>query len=111
MTDFDREEVMRQWDSWRKYIAEGGGSSWPRDAFEDMLDFFDEQQAEIERLREEIDRLATEFQKMTDHLFRTRSDALEEAAKVALRFGPHDGHRIAEAIRALKEKRGEKGDR
>lgn len=39
---------MRQWDSWRKYIAEGGEGSWPRDAFEILLDGYDE---EIERLR------------------------------------------------------------
>jgi hypothetical protein len=51
MTDFDREKVMREWDSWRKYIAEGGKASWPRDAFEALLDFFDEQQTEIEQLR------------------------------------------------------------
>lgn len=30
---------MEAWDSWRVYIAAGGGASWPRDAFESMLDW------------------------------------------------------------------------
>jgi len=38
----DREAIMKQWDLWRKYIAEGGGGSWPRDAFESLLDYYDE---------------------------------------------------------------------
>lgn len=36
----DRESIMKQWDNWRKYIAEGGTGSWPRDAFEALLDEF-----------------------------------------------------------------------
>ena len=43
----DRESIMKQWDSWRQYIAEGGGGSWPRDAFEAVLDYYDEQLAEL----------------------------------------------------------------
>ena len=38
----DRELIMEQWDRWRKYIADGGNSSWPRDAFESLLDYYDE---------------------------------------------------------------------
>ena len=38
----DREDVMKHWDRWRKYIAEGGKGSWPRDAFESLLDYYDE---------------------------------------------------------------------
>uniref|UniRef100_A0A6H1ZMB2 Uncharacterized protein n=1 Tax=viral metagenome TaxID=1070528 RepID=A0A6H1ZMB2_9ZZZZ len=38
----DREEIMKQWDSWRKYIADGGKASWPRDAFESLVDGFQE---------------------------------------------------------------------
>ncbi len=38
----DRESIMKQWDSWRQYIADGGKASWPRDAFEALLDYFDE---------------------------------------------------------------------
>jgi CHASE3 domain sensor protein len=55
---------------------------------------------------DEIERLATEFQKMTDHLFNARRDALEEAAKVLDCYEPRcDGllSEIAAAIRALKE--------
>jgi hypothetical protein len=33
---------MEQWDRWQKYIAEGGTASWPRDAFEALLDHFSE---------------------------------------------------------------------
>jgi phosphatidylserine/phosphatidylglycerophosphate/cardiolipin synthase-like enzyme len=59
----------------------------------------------INRLRKaeaEIERLSIEFQKMTDHLFKARSDALEKAAK---RAEEYDGvGSIAAAIRALKEK-------
>ena len=38
----DRESIMKQWDSWREYIAGGGKGSWPRDAFESLLDYFEE---------------------------------------------------------------------
>ena len=38
----DRKQIMKQWDAWRKYIAEGGKASWPRDAFEGLLDYFEE---------------------------------------------------------------------
>ena len=34
---------MKQWDSWRRYIAAGGKDSWPRDAFESLLDEYDEE--------------------------------------------------------------------
>jgi len=30
---------MTRWDAWRKYIAEGGKGSWPRDEFEMLLDY------------------------------------------------------------------------
>ena len=36
----DREDIMKKWDNARKYIAEGGGGSWPRDFFESVLDHF-----------------------------------------------------------------------
>lgn len=42
MNPNDREDIMRHWDSWHKYIAEGGECSWPRDAFESLLDHFEE---------------------------------------------------------------------
>jgi hypothetical protein len=31
------------WDSWRRYIADGGGASWPRDAFEALLSWIEEE--------------------------------------------------------------------
>jgi hypothetical protein len=43
MNPNNRENIMQHWDSWRKYIAEGGKASWPRDAFESLLDHFEEQ--------------------------------------------------------------------
>lgn len=68
----DQEPVMKQWDAWRSYIARGGGGSWPRDAFESLLDSFaedaNEASAAIERLTIERDRYA--------------SDAGERAAKL-----------------------------
>lgn len=47
---------MKEWDLWRKAIAEDDAGSWPRDAFESLLDAIDEEReeaaAEIRRLRE-----------------------------------------------------------
>ena len=34
---------MKQWDKWVKYYKDGGGGSWPRDAFEALLDKFEEE--------------------------------------------------------------------
>ena len=45
----DRESLMKAWDSWRKYIAEGGKASWPRDAFESVVDSYKEIIAELEK--------------------------------------------------------------
>jgi len=38
----DRKTIMAEWDKWREYIANGGKGSWPSDAFESLLDHFDE---------------------------------------------------------------------
>ena len=40
--DFDRETMMRQWDDWAAYLKGGGGGTWPRDAFEALLDYFED---------------------------------------------------------------------
>ena len=52
------EAVMQQWDAWRTYIKNGGGGSWPRDAFEAMLDELDNERSlaadEIDALRHVI---------------------------------------------------------
>jgi len=36
--NLNREQIMQRWDAWRKYIADGGKGSWPRDEFESILD-------------------------------------------------------------------------
>ena len=68
---------------------------------------------------DEIERLATEFQKMTDHLFKTRVAALEEAAVLTETWYTRDGaladaddakHEIARLIRALKNQVTMQGD-
>lgn len=48
----DREDVMKHWDSWRRYIAEGGEGSWPRDAFESVLEHFFSRIEELEAKEE-----------------------------------------------------------
>jgi len=47
MNPKDREDTMKHWDRWHKYIAEGGGRSWPRDSFESLLDYFMTERFEI----------------------------------------------------------------
>jgi len=48
MVNFDtRERIMKEWDRWVKYYKAGGGASWPRDAFESLLDHFDEQISQL----------------------------------------------------------------
>lgn len=43
MVNFDtREGIMKEWDSWVRYYRSSGGGTWPRDAFESLLDYFDE---------------------------------------------------------------------
>ena len=38
LTDEEYEKIMKQWDYWRKQIAEGNKSSAPRDWFEGVID-------------------------------------------------------------------------
>lgn len=45
------EKVMESWDKWRKYISEGGTASWPRDDFENLIDWYE---GRIKKL-EEVD--------------------------------------------------------
>ena len=47
------DEIMKQWDRWRKYIAEGGTASWPRDAFENIISNYEKR---INSLEEAIDK-------------------------------------------------------
>ncbi len=41
-----QEVIMEQWDSWRRYFANGGGGTWPRGAFESLLDAFEEREVD-----------------------------------------------------------------
>jgi hypothetical protein len=70
----DREQIMREWDTWRAYIARGGGGSWPRDAFEGLIDGF---AATIEGLTKERD----EAIKLRNEWHKNWQDAESELAK------------------------------
>jgi len=35
-----KKKILEHWDRWCKYYKEGGGGSWPTDAFESLLDHF-----------------------------------------------------------------------
>lgn len=41
-------DIMKLWDSWKKAISKGDASSWPRDAFENLIACYEE---EIKRLQ------------------------------------------------------------
>ena len=41
------EEHLNKWDSWRKYIAEGGTASWPRDEFESLIENMEAENAAL----------------------------------------------------------------
>ena len=50
MIDFStRDGIMKEWDKWIQYYKSGGSGSWPRDAFESLLDYFDEKLAQLEK--------------------------------------------------------------
>jgi hypothetical protein len=44
----DREEILKQWDYWRREIANGNKGSAPRDWFESILDYYEEKQRDEE---------------------------------------------------------------
>lgn len=58
MVDFDtREGIMKEWDKWVRHYSTGIASSWPRDAFESLLDHFDDEKKElIQQYRAESER-------------------------------------------------------
>ena len=43
ISDIERERMMKQWDYWRKQIANGFVGSYPRDWFESVLDYMEEE--------------------------------------------------------------------
>ena len=47
MIDYDNEidrieTMMKQWDSWLQYYISGGRGTWPRDAFEALIEYYEE---------------------------------------------------------------------
>ena len=46
LTDEEYEKIMKQWDYWRKQIANGDTSSAPRDWFESTIDYLLEKVSE-----------------------------------------------------------------
>jgi len=46
---------MKNWDRWRKYIAEGGKASFPRDEFEQLLSDYVDTLSKVKRLEREIE--------------------------------------------------------
>jgi hypothetical protein len=120
-----RGEVMAQWDSWRTYIAGGGTASWPRDAFEALMDYH------AELLRDAAYRIPVAGDKaqpsksaiaavqecldgkrpwggtrdaIASALSAARAEGLEQAAKIVdqcNREGPYNAIGAASRIRAL----------
>ena len=43
LSDIKREEIMKQWGYWRNQIADGFIGSYPRDWFESVLDYMEEE--------------------------------------------------------------------
>ena len=105
------EDIMQCWDNWRKYIAEGGGGSWPRDAFEALLDDIDSVrdaaadalEAKDKRIAE-LEALCKELRAGHHYMMRTgkivRTSVLEAdlaAARACIRWlGSRDGANSAE---------------
>ena len=44
--NFYTEDLMKRWDSWVRYYRGDGGGSWPRDAFESLIDWIPEEIAD-----------------------------------------------------------------
>jgi hypothetical protein len=65
------EEIMRQWDFWRKRIAEGDTSSAPRDWLETLVEELQEYQDKLQKIARIIDnpdysRLVKEINKIRE---------------------------------------------
>jgi hypothetical protein len=117
-TPSDTPEVMSAWDSWRKYIKEGGGASWPRDAFECLLDNIDEERAEaadrIIALREAMGRQTALVDRLCSAVEREVEGIGGEGSLAVLRLiGPVNDEAIAllggrEALKLSEETDGGK---
>lgn len=117
-----REQIMEQWDRWRAYIANGGGGSWPRDAFESLLDNFEDRLSALKAERDETLQLLQEANGEKRNLSVLLSDAIERKAKTLadltmliaklqnLRSRSHSGlvvlydHELIEIIEALQSR-------
>lgn len=75
----DREEIMRQWDHYRKRIAEGSTGSLPRDWFESILDAKDEH---IDELKKALTWILSD--KKMRHPKSRRDEAIIQVCEVAL---------------------------
>lgn len=91
------DDRMRGWDAMRKYIAEGGKASWPRDNLESWLDAADQDRTEAAAY---IERLEAEFGFLLDRLgdFETQIESDADA----LEFDAHVRPAIARARAALQ---------
>ena len=50
MMDYEKDRVetmMAQWDSWVEYYAYGGRGTWPRDAFEALIQYYEDRLVEL----------------------------------------------------------------
>ena len=45
------ETMMNQWGSWIEYYVKGGRGTWPRDAFEALIDYYEEQLEVLDNIR------------------------------------------------------------
>lgn len=89
---FLNEYTTEQWDAWRSYIHKGGTASWPRDAFEALLDGIDEERREA---ADAIERLEAE---RADMLAALRMGLLADEAGMAVAVNPYPTNRaIAKA--------------
>jgi hypothetical protein len=79
------EETMRRWDSWRVYIAKGGGGSWPRDAFEALLDAVDIERGEAADLLLSLRQVADYEREVAEAEIAGRK-AAEASLKTAIRL-------------------------
>lgn len=88
----DHEKIMKQWSSWRKYIAEDGGGSWPRDAFESLICNFEELIPPNSISRFEYDDLLEKIRwyfEITDAMSTVHRLLLSSKSKQTKRFGAY----------------------
>lgn len=70
-------DIMDQWDTWREYISHGGTASWPRDAFENLIGWYE---GEIKNLTTERDSTFRDMEKYAQENFKAE-EKIEELEK------------------------------